>query len=276
MIQPAKHERLLAALFVLNLAWALWGFVLITTAPTVWTIPLALGLPLLPFSTRGFLAVLSKRQAISFGIILAIFLLIVFGASGLPLCVFFLPLWMKFPDPRTQNPLLACIISSCLLVVLIAVSLPRWPRRLAPPSDVTNLAMIRTGLLMYQRDHNSFPDKLSQLQEYLPTTRMFVSPRRAGEGYPWYRRLLSRGFHAESETRTLSWSEVDAGNYLYRQPPTNEPASTIMAMTRPWLYNRTWIMVLPVEGGIERLDADVWKHRSDVRKFLQQTGVQQE
>jgi hypothetical protein len=277
-----RQKSLLFGIFALNLAWAvvdvanggLWHFLFVGR-------PRVIGLLFLPFSAGVLVAFISRKESLSLLGVLSVLCSLGFIVLGMN-AAFFLPLWLGLLVPAAVRTWWSWIIGLLLMVLGLGMVFP--PIGAAGPkaravNDLSNIKQIGFGVLMYRDTHNTFPVRLSQLQNEISDLKRFASPRGAGTINPWRQSplhvWLTQSYPGPVK-EIKSWSEVDGADYLYRKPPTDATDNTIMLMTRPGLLDNNWVNVGFVDNHVETLKADVWKHRADVTEFLKQAGVQQQ
>jgi hypothetical protein len=277
----SKYKRLIVALWAVSLA--LVAFFILVIVPmsdkSNWMLVVGvlscLTMLLLPFFTAGLMiALFTRRQALLILGGLSVVSLLGFVVWGVWF-LFLLPVWIGFMIPAARRTWWSWVLAILIVVLGIGLFLPCLGQPATYVSkDLSNVQQISVAIRAYRKIHGQFPDRLSQLQEVTDSLMIFASPRRRRD---WcthgpLRIWLDKTDPGPPRVIT-SWSQVDGGDYLYRKPPEDATATTIIVMTRPGLLDRNWITVGLVDGHVEMLKLDFQTSRADVLEFLKQTGA---
>jgi len=143
-------------------------------------------------------------------------------------------------------------------------------------NDSSNVRQILLTIQVYHDETGGYPDRLSRLAKSTQTLRIFSSPRGAGEKQ-WLKvgalRIWLRKYTPGPVRQVRQWSDVDDGDYLYRNPGPDPANDAITVMTRPGLLYRNGVNVGQVDGSVQFLPERAWKERGDVVAFLDDLGL---
>ncbi|MSR64327.1 MAG: hypothetical protein EXS18_00920 [Verrucomicrobiae bacterium] len=137
------------------------------------------------------------------------------------------------------------------------------------------------NIAFYKEDEfGTFPRRLSQLEahyERIGQTNgvpdIFVCPRGAGKLDERYDGPLRKPHEPDPGPVLVitNWSQVDDGDYLYLQPPSNAEdtkPNTIILMTRPGLLYAGTVNIALLTGEVRTLKKEEWQRNSEVQLFL--------